>query len=184
MRVSRKQVAANRDAIVEAAGKLFRAKGFDAVTVAEVMRAAGMTHGGFYGYFKTKDDLFAAAMAQSLEEVVRTYPTLGERAARYLTAQHRDDMAGGCPVAALAGEMPRHPGAARAEMTGALRAQIDRIATTTQGEDEAARRRAAIGSWSAMVGALILSRMSDDPGLGDEILESTRAWLDATDRPS
>src|SRR5918993_581993 len=66
MRVSRKQVAENRRKILEAAGRLFRAKGFEAVTVAEVMRAAGLTHGGFYGHFGSKDDLIAQTLAHAL----------------------------------------------------------------------------------------------------------------------
>ncbi|MDK3018425.1 TetR/AcrR family transcriptional regulator [Pseudodonghicola flavimaris] len=177
MRVSKHQVAANREAIVRAAGRLFREKGFDAVTVAEVMRAAGMTHGGFYGYFKTKDDLFAAAMAQAMEEVASEYASIAARAERYLTPAHRADMPGGCPMAALAGEMPRRSGEARGVMTDSLREQIDRMTAAAQGPDAAARRRVAIGSWSAMLGALILARMSDDPELSGEVLAETRAWL-------
>lgn len=178
MRVSREQVAANREAIVKAAGKLFREKGFDAVTVAEAMQAAGLTHGGFYGYFPNKDALFAAAMERAIADAAGGADSIPARARRYLTTRHREDMAGGCPVAALAGEMPRREGEARAKMTASLRAQIERMAATAPGEDPAARRRAAIGSWSAMVGALILARMSQDDALGEEVLAETRAWLE------
>jgi TetR/AcrR family transcriptional repressor of nem operon len=73
MRVTREQMAENRRKILESAGKLFRAKGFDAVTVAEVMQAAGLTHGGFYGHFKSKDDL----IAETLAEALRTAMTAG-----------------------------------------------------------------------------------------------------------
>ena len=66
MKVSREQVAENRRRILDAASRLFRGNGFEAVTVAEVMKAAGLTHGGFYGYFKSKDDLIAETLAHAL----------------------------------------------------------------------------------------------------------------------
>ena len=66
MKVSREQVAENRRMILDAAGRLFRERGFEAVTVAEIMQAAGLTHGGFYGYFTSKDDLIAQALAEAL----------------------------------------------------------------------------------------------------------------------
>ena len=66
MKVSREQVTENRRTILEAASRLFRERGFEAVTVAEIMKAAGLTHGGFYGYFKSKDELIAAALAEAM----------------------------------------------------------------------------------------------------------------------
>src|ERR1700751_4314182 len=98
MKVSREQVAANRQTILEAAGRLFRARGFDAVTVAEIMQAAGLTHGGFYGYFKSKDELIAAALGAAMTQTT-TGPLsdLTTYAADYLSPRHRDDLADGCP---------------------------------------------------------------------------------------
>jgi AcrR family transcriptional regulator len=64
MRVSRKQVEENKQTILTAAGRLFRERGFDAVTVTDIMKSAGLTHGGFYGYFKSKDDLIAQTLAE------------------------------------------------------------------------------------------------------------------------
>jgi TetR/AcrR family transcriptional repressor of nem operon len=176
MKVSREQVALNREAILRAAGRLFRERGVEAVTVAEVMGAAGLTHGGFYGYFKSKDELVAAAIAQALDgspppDDLDTY------VAAYLAPSHRDDRAGGCAVAALAAETVRSPPAARSEMTKGLRRQIDTLASLAPGADAAERRQAAIGSWAALVGALVLARVSDDAALSDEVLAGTRAWL-------
>jgi TetR/AcrR family transcriptional repressor of nem operon len=85
MKVSREQMGENRRRILDAAGRLFRDRGFEAVTVAEVMREAGLTHGGFYGHFRSKDDLIAAALA---ELVVASEPgplALPAFAARYLS---------------------------------------------------------------------------------------------------
>ena len=177
MRVSREQVAENRREILKVAGRMFRERGVEAVTVAEVMQAAGLTHGGFYGYFKSKDDLVAQAIAGALASA----PPLDDLAAymaTYLSPAHRDDRARGCAMAALAAETVRAPDAARAEMTAGLRRQIDTLARLAPGVDAAERRRAAIGGWAAMVGALILARVSDDEALSVEVLDETRAWLE------
>lgn len=177
MRVTREQMAENRDRILDAAGRLFRAQGFEAVTVAQVMAAAGLTHGGFYGHFKSKDDLIAQALAHVLTPGRGAERSLAAYAKAYLAPRHRDDLAGGCPIAALASETGRQDGPARTEMTESVKRLIDRFAATAPGEDEAKKRRAAIGSWSAMLGAVVLARMSDDPSLADELLSETRAWI-------
>lgn len=183
MRVSRERLAENRRRILEAAGRLFRAKGFEAVTVAEVMQAAGLTHGGFYGHFRSKDDLIAQTLAHTLlaGENRRRSPAeidLARYAASYLSPRHRDDLAGGCPTAGLGAETIRQSPEARAAMTAGLRRQIELLSESAPDADPAERRRAAIGSWAAMVGAVILARLSDDPRLSDEVLEQTRAWID------
>jgi TetR/AcrR family transcriptional regulator, transcriptional repressor for nem operon len=177
MKVSREQMSENRRKILEAAGRLFRAHGFEAVTVAQVMGAAGLTHGGFYGHFKSKDDLIAQTLAHVLASGSAADADLARYATAYLEPSHRDDLAGGCAVAALGGETIRQGGAARTAMTEGLKRQIDRFTPTAPGADEAEQRRAAIGSWAAMVGAVVLARMSDDPALADEVLAQTRAWI-------
>lgn len=179
MRVSREQVTENRRTILEAAGRLFRERGFDSVTVAEVMKAAGLTHGGFYGYFKSKDELVAAALAEALANVKGPTGGLSAYAAGYLTPTHRDDRACGCPTAALAAETIRQTGGARTELTTGLKRQIERLSRVTPGKNAFQKRRAAIGNWAAMVGAMILARASDDPALSGELLDQTRAWLAA-----
>jgi TetR/AcrR family transcriptional regulator, transcriptional repressor for nem operon len=177
MRASREQVSENRRTILEAAGLLFRERGFDAVTVAEIMQAAGLTHGGFYGYFASKEELIAGALADVLAKRLEPSGDLASYAAGYLSRAHRDNRAGGCPTAALAGETIRLPGGARAEMTGGLKRQIERLSRIAPGATAAQKRQAAIGGWAAMVGAMILARVSDDPVLSDEILNETKARL-------
>jgi TetR/AcrR family transcriptional repressor of nem operon len=178
MRVSREQVAENRKTILEAAGRLFRERGYESVTVAEVMQAAGLTHGGFYGYFESKDALIAAALGDVLGRAGGPGDDLAGYVKRYLSPRHRDNRAAGCAVSALAAETGRLEGGARAEMTDALRRQIERIGRLAQGQTEAEKRRAAIGTWAAMVGAMILARVSDDAALSDEVLAATRGWLE------
>src|SRR5258706_9829311 len=124
MKVSREQVAENRRKILDAASRLFRARGFEAVTVAEVMKAAGLTHGGFYGHFKSKDDLIAQTLAHVLAAGAEGERNLASYAAQYLTPDHRDDLAGGCPTAALGAETIRQAPEARAAMTASMRRQI------------------------------------------------------------
>lgn len=187
MKVSREQVAENRRKILEAAGQLFRAKGFEAVTVAEVMKTAGLTHGGFYGYFKSKDDLIAQALAHTLGADMAAEVDVARYATDYLSPGHRDNFADGCATAGLASETIRAAPEARAAMTEGLRLQFDRLAKSAAGSTLAEQRKTAIGSWSAMVGALILARLSDDPELSDEILEQTRKWIGSqapTKRPT
>ena len=185
MKDSREQMADNRKRILEAAGRLFREKGFESVSVAEVMKAAGLTHGGFYGHFRSKDDLIAQALTQAYQPAERSAFDFETFLGGYLSTRHRDNPAKGCPTAGLAAET-RHQGAqARAAMTEGLRQQIARISEALPSGAAAERRRAAIGSWSAMVGAVILARSVDDPELSVEVLEQVHAWLaDAIRDPS
>ncbi len=174
MKVSREQVAANRQTILDAAGHLFRAQGFERVTVADVMKAAGLTHGGFYGYFKSKDDLIAQTLAHVFAEGTDEID-----AESYLSQRHCQNVAGGCPTAALGSEATRQTPEARAAMTKGLRQHIERLSRSAKGKTATEKRRAAIGSWAAMVGAMIMARFSDDPKLSEELLAQTRAWIAA-----
>jgi TetR/AcrR family transcriptional regulator, transcriptional repressor for nem operon len=176
VKVSRQQVAERRRKILEAAGRLFRAQGFEAVSISDVMKAAGLTHGAFYGHFRSKDDLIAQTLAHALAQGQGEPRDLGRYAASYLTPQHRDDLSGGCSTAGLGAETIRQSPQARAALTNGLRDQIERLSKIAPG-DETEQRRNAIASWSAMVGALVLARASDDAKLSDEILEQTRRWI-------
>lgn len=179
MKVSREQVQANRLRILEAASRLFREKGFDAVGVAEVMKVAGLTHGGFYGHFESKDDLIAQSIAHVFgggapgtgHEDLQAY--LDE----YLSTRHRDGIAEGCPTAALAADVRRQTPAARSAMTQGFSAQIDRMAAAISKTESPDVRREAVGVLASLVGALVLARTIDDPALSDEILQDTRTWI-------
>ena len=181
MKVSRDQVAENRRRILETAARLFRERGFDGVTVSEIMTAAGLTHGAFYGHFTSKEDLiahsFAHVLAGSPSEDTRDQVNLADYAKAYLSEKHRDQPGNGCLFASLGTEAVRTSAPVRPAMTEAIRRQIETFSRTAPGETPAARRRAAIGSWSAMVGALVLARIADDPVLSSELLDETRAWL-------
>jgi TetR/AcrR family transcriptional repressor of nem operon len=178
MRVSRDQMQANRLRILESASRLFREKGFEAVSVAEVMKAAGLTHGGFYGHFESKDDLIAQAIAHIFTVQDDGQGNIAAYLNAYLSPQHRDSVGEGCPTAALVADIRRQTPAARLAMTEGFRSQIDRIARAIVAPGAAASRRQAVGAWSAMVGAVVLARAIDDPVLSGEILDETRAWVE------
>ncbi len=177
MKVSRQQVAENRRKILEVAGKLFREKGLEAVTVAEIMAGAGLTHGGFYGYFPSKEALIAHTLAAVVGEPRGPQETQDAFIARYLSCAHKDNRGSGCPVAALAGDVARMPSEVRAAMTGVLAAQLERLVETAAGDTPQQRRQNAIGTYAALVGGLTLARMSNDERLSADILEATKAFL-------
>lgn len=188
MRVSREQMQANRLRILDAASRLFREKGFEAVGVAEVMKAAGLTHGGFYGHFASKDDLIAQAVAQIFSGSGDVQDARsGDLAAyldNYLSPAHRDDVGDGCPTAALVADIRRQTPEARVAMTEGFRSQIGRLSGAMAASPDAeaphaSARTQAIGAWAAMVGAVMLARAIDDPALSQEVLSETRAWIDA-----
>src|SRR5882762_7566927 len=152
MKVTREQAAANREKIVEAASTLFRKHGFDGIGVADIMKAAGLTHGGFYGHFGSKEDLAAEACARTrpdpwaswtdappderLEGIVRSY----------LTPRHRDDRAHGCLFAALGSDVVRQPRAVRRAFTERLRSKIDVLRRLLPGRSPAAQREKALAT--------------------------------------
>lgn len=182
MKVSREQMAENRGRILSEAARLFRDRGFEAVSVAEVMKAAGLTHGGFYGHFASKDDLIAQTLAHALADD-RSTGDLDAFLSAYLSPAHRDAPASGCPTAAFASDARRQTPEARAAMAAGLAAQIARLTATLQGEGVRDARGAAIGCWSAAVGAMILARAVEDPALSDDILAQTKAWISASLKP-
>lgn len=179
MKVSREQMADNRSRILAQAARLFRDKGFHAVSVADVMKAAGLTHGGFYGHFASKDDLIAQTMAHALSDEGVQARGFDAFLSAYLSPTHRDSPADGCPTAALASDARRQTPEARTAMATGIEAQIARISTSLKNQGVEGARSAAIGSWSAMIGAMILARAVEDPALSDEILEQTRDWISA-----
>src|SRR5580692_11825456 len=122
MRVSRQKAAENRERIIEAAGALLRANGFSGIGVADIMKAANLTHGGFYGHFDSKDDLVAQASRRAMARAAVNWEKIVAKAPdrpyvallkHYLSPRHRDDPARGCAFAALSGDAARCGGEVR-----------------------------------------------------------------------
>ena len=131
MRVTRKQSAANREKVLDVAGTLFRERGFDGIGVADIMKRAGLTHGGFYGQFASKDDLAAEATARVFGKVGwqerqtgKADPSFGDVVRGYLSPRHRDDPGTGCLLAALGSDAARQPRAVRRAFTDGFRLRI------------------------------------------------------------
>jgi len=188
MKVSREQAAENRDRVVEGAARLFRERGFEGVGVADLMKTAGLTHGGFYGHFSSKEDLIAEASARALSHSLALWTELAERASgdplsaiagAYLTSKHRDNPGGGCLLAALGPDVSRHAPAVRRAVTDYVGAACDLLAKLVPRKSKAARRQKAITTYATLVGAMVLARAVDDRALSQEILDaglaSTRA---------
>jgi TetR/AcrR family transcriptional repressor of nem operon len=171
-----------RDRVLVEAAKQIRAHGPLGVGVADIMKRAGLTHGGFYAHFKSKDALVAAAIGKMFEGArVRWERSadLGSYIDWYLSAEHRDARETGCPVAALASDLPRLPAACRAAYGDGARSLTERIAGELR---ELGHREADILAASAiaeLVGALSLARVEPDEARSDAILAASRRSLRA-----
>ncbi len=193
MRVSRAEAAQNRERIIEVAAKQFREHGFDGIGVAELMKFAGLTHGGFYGHFASKEDLMAQACARALEGSLDAMRQVAERdggnalsviASAYLSPSHRDQPGEGCVLAALGAEAARHGSPVRSAFTQGVRSAVDMLTRLLTGKSKRAKRERALVIYASMVGALVLARAVDDAELSDEVLQSVLASIAHTDSPS
>ncbi len=174
MRYPAHVTAARHERIVKEAARLFRQKGFENVTVAEVMKAAGLTHGAFYAHFRSKQDLQAAAVAYRhyASERGAHRPSKKEQEAyvdHYLSPWHRDHPGEGCTMAALAQEVAR----STPELKAAFEHGLEESLRARGGE-----RKEAIFRFAAMIGGVVLARAVRDPRLSDEILRIVRQKLD------
>ncbi|MCA3574762.1 MAG: TetR/AcrR family transcriptional regulator, partial [Aestuariivirga sp.] len=137
MRVSSEEKARSRERIIAAAGRLFRSRGIEGTSVADVMREAGLTHGGFYRHFPDKNALVAAALAAGFAEFAGPLLSGADSAqgfsARYLSPEHRDNPGLGCPVAALAAEVARSDPSLRSAMTSGVESVLKGLAGGNDG---------------------------------------------------
>jgi TetR/AcrR family transcriptional repressor of nem operon len=188
MKVSREQVALNRERIVETAARLFREKGYDGIGVSDLMKSAGLTHGGFYGHFASKEDLLAEATAFALKKSVERWgdmlakspdTALARIADSYLSREHRDKPELGCSVTALGPDIARLGDKARHALTQGAAGQVAVLEQLVPGADEADKRRQALAAYAAMVGAIVLARAVDDDALSQEILAAVKQALAA-----
>ena len=190
MKVSKEKAAENRTAIVKAAGRLFRERGFEKVGVAEITKAAGLTHGGFYGHFASKDALAAEACEAAFEDSLDRLRAddaspdgaLDAFLTRYLSERHRDRPDAGCPMAAFAGEVARQDPAVQERFVTGVERFFEAVETRLpdrEGEGAADRRARAITIVSALIGGMALARATarTDPDRSAEILEALRRQI-------
>ena len=189
MKVSKQQMALNRERILDTAATLFRERGFDGIGVADLMEKAGLTHGGFYGHFASKEALMAEASARAGAQAEGVWEGARQAGAEtpaalraafadyYLSAGHRAAPGQGCVVAALGADAARQGGPVREAFTRFIRSAAERISAISPGRNAAARRSRALADYSQMVGAMVLARAVDDTALSDEILAAARERL-------
>lgn len=185
MRYSLDQKAETHQHIVKAASTQFRKHGVNGIGVAQLMKSAGLTHGGFYAHFESKDALVAeaidAAFDQTMDFLKDATSVASSRQRRqavvqaYVNKKHRDNPGAGCAIAALGADVSRLDARTRKRFEARVAALVDAIAG---GDDEAARKDAIV-TLAAMVGGMVLARSVRSEALSGEILDAVQAGLHA-----
>lgn len=189
-RVSREKADSNRLAIQDASARLFREQGVKGVSVADIMAAAGLTHGGFYGHFESKDELAAVACATAFDESADRWrrriegkpdsaSALKALVEGYLSAQSRNSAGSGCPTAALSVDVAREPAdkPIHAAYLAGLKQQLEVLASLHDSGDAARDRSEAMAQLATMVGAMVLARATRGDEISGELLDAARAHL-------
>jgi TetR/AcrR family transcriptional repressor of nem operon len=203
MGVTKEQAVHNRERILAAAERLFRQKGVDAVGLAELMKEAGFTQGGFYNHFASKEALVSEVIGNAVDEGQQKLGAAIAQSRRigadptirqikwYLSPAHRDDIDCGCPIVGFAAEIPHLSKAAQASYAEALEQIFNEITEMLLEQDSKLTREEAharaISLYSHMVGSVLLSRAvsASQPALADEILKHSRSsMLAGLSRPS
>jgi TetR/AcrR family transcriptional repressor of nem operon len=186
MRYEREHKTQTRDRIVRNTSRKLRADGLNGPGVASVMKASGLTVGGFYKHFRSKDELFAEAIAQAFTDSEKVYASLQnmppevrwkEAVRLYLSPEHCDDPASGCPVAALAPEIARAKPAVRKRISRLLKERAQRWVEFMPGKTAAERERNFFIIFSAMVGAVSIARLLTEPADRQMVLAGARDHL-------
>ena len=183
MKRSKFEAAETRRRIVKAAAAEFRRNGINNTGLNDVMAAAGLTHGGFYRHFDSKDELVAEACAAAIDsaEATNQCPALGKDGleailADYLSTDHRDNPSEGCVLAGLGSELARSDDKTRAAATAGFLKLVDAFAQQYRMKPQAAKARALVTA-SAIIGAITMSRIVTDPKLSAAILRQTKKHL-------
>jgi len=191
-----KRMAPNRkeathDRIVEAASRAIRRSGYGGTSVPDIMRDAGLTHGGFYAHFDSREAMLAEAADRAGADSVATLARAASaapspRALRsmlelYLSKEHVESPEIVCPVAALGSEMPRQAPEVRRAATSRIKEMIDLVARQSPDWGQQGAHERALFTVSTMIGALVLARAVDDPRLSDAIREAALKHLTPTD---
>ena len=187
MRYVKGQKINTRNRIVEAASLALREKGADGMSVIELMKLAGLTHGGFYSHFESRDALVIEAFALAMDRTVASWLQLAEAkpvdeqfetiAESYLSQHHRDNPAQGCALPVLGADIARSGPKARRIFTTKLEEMIDALTRLLPSEPTRGARQKTIGALATMVGSVVLARAADDNVLSDDILEAGRHAL-------
>ncbi len=156
-------MATHRGRILRAAARRFRKKGLDGVSVADLMKDAGLTHGGFYNHFASKEELMALAAQTAMDQTAGRWNDMPFEAIvqHYLSARHYREPENGCAVATIGAEAARHGVEIKASMSKGIQALLSILETRVSGSGKQERRKRAIVALSGMVGAMVLARCCD-----------------------
>lgn len=181
MRVSRIQAAENRETVINVASRLFRERGFDGIGLKDLMKGAGLTQGAFYKQFASKDDLAAQASRRAMESATNRWSAavaadpedpLGAVIDFYLSKGHREEKMDGCPVVALGSDAARQGAEVKASFEAGIREYLDMLGGWVGGADNDEAGGKAMAILSTMVGAVLLSRVVNDPNLAQAFLDA------------
>ncbi|SAK61159.1 TetR family transcriptional regulator [Caballeronia temeraria] len=189
MKKSKLETAETRRRIVEIAAAEFRTNGIQSTGVADVMAAAGLSHGGFYRHFGSKEHLVAEACEAAIAEIIGALDAaagkgVGENEFRtlvdtYMSTSHRDSPARGCPLASMGSELARADESTRAAASRGFDDFVDMLANRIRHSEEETSRSKAVFALSAMIGALTISRIISDPEASASLLEDVRQHVAA-----
>ncbi len=183
MRKSRQEAAETRQRIVAVAAREFNRGGIEGTGLSDIMKAAGLTHGGFYKHFSSKDQLLTEAIGQALEksqasmEGTRVTRSLDEIAADYLSKEHRDGFDSSCPLSSLGTELRFAENDTRQVASKGIERFISIVAQSLPDLPPREANAKAHAIVSAMVGAMMLSRIVTDTKLSDRLLRDTREFV-------
>ncbi len=180
MRVSRAQAEENRETVINVASRLFREHGFDGIGLKDLMKGAGLTQGGFYKQFASKDDLAAQASRRAMESATRRWSEAAADSsdpleavmAFYLSKDHRGEKAEGCPLVALGSDATRQSEEVRRPFEDGIRAHfevLNELLDDTRSSNPSGKAMAIL---SLMVGAVTLSRIMEDENTSRGILDA------------
>jgi len=181
MRVSRVQAAENRQAVINVASRLFRERGFDGIGLKDLMKGAGLTQGAFYKQFASKDDLAAQASRRAMESATHRWSAATEANPEnpldavisfYLSMDHREEKMDGCPVVALGSDAARQGAEVKASFEAGIKEYLEMLAGWVGEADGDAAGGKAKAILSTMVGAVLLSRVVNDPDLAQAFLDA------------
>jgi TetR/AcrR family transcriptional repressor of nem operon len=187
MKRSKLEAAETRRRIVKTAAAEFRRNGINNTGLNDVMAAAGLTHGGFYRHFASKNELIAEACAAAMDSAAEnalpsSCPAVGKTGLEailtgYLSKDHRDDLSGGCMLAGLGSELARSDERTRAAATAGILKLVDGFARQYRRTNHKTARHRALVAVSAMIGAITISRIVTDPKLSTAVLRETKKHL-------
>ncbi len=185
---------ASHERIVDAGARAIRRQGYDAVSIARIMKEACLTHGGFYAHFDSREAMLVALTDRAGAESVAAFSRIAAAATRenalaallraYLAPSHVAEPDTGCPIAALGSEMHRQAPIVRHAATRRIKEMIDLVARQSEDWGQPQAHQRALTTMATLVGAVVLARAIDETALSESVLQAARAHLQVAQTPS